>query len=182
VNSALQLQRKFGITNIVSLTQKAPAYPVIEVDNEYARASIALHGAHVMEFQPKGDDPVLWLSRDAVYSEGKAIRGGIPICWPWFGGHPNGGLPAHGFVRNRFWQLVLSEQLDNGSTRLIMSICDDDASRSMWDCRFRVRLTIVVGSELSLSLESVGHESGINGRFRAGGLSEYGVCGNWQRG
>jgi glucose-6-phosphate 1-epimerase len=153
VNSALQLQRKFGITNNVSLTQKAPAYPVIEVDNEYARASIALHGAHVMEFQPKGEDPVLWLSRDAVYSEGKAIRGGIPICWPWFGGHPDGELPAHGFVRNRFWQLESSEQLENGSTRLIMSTSDDDTSRSMWDYRFRLRLTVVVGNELSLALE-----------------------------
>ena len=153
MNNALQLQRKFGITNIVSVTQKTPAYPVIEVDNEYARASIALHGAHVMEFQPRGEDPVLWLSRDAVYSEGKAIRGGIPICWPWFGGHPDGELPAHGFVRNRFWQLESSEQLENGFTRLIMSTSDDDTSRSMWDYRFRLRLTVVVGKELSLALE-----------------------------
>jgi glucose-6-phosphate 1-epimerase len=153
VNNALQLQRKFGIKNIVSIAEKAPAYPVIEVENEYARASIALHGAHVMEFQPRGEGPVLWLSRDAVYSEGKAIRGGIPICWPWFGGHPDGELPAHGFVRNRFWQLESSEQLENGSTRLIMSTCDDDRSRSMWDYRFRLRLTVVVGNELSLALE-----------------------------
>jgi glucose-6-phosphate 1-epimerase len=153
VNSAPQLQREFGITNILSVTQKASGYPVIEIDNEYARASIALHGAHVMEFQRRGEERVLWLSRDAVYSEGKAIRGGIPICWPWFGGHPDGTLPAHGFVRNRFWRLELSEQLDNGSTRVIMSICDDDTSRSMWDYRFRLRLTIVVGNELSLSLE-----------------------------
>jgi D-hexose-6-phosphate mutarotase len=58
VNSALQLQREFGIINIVSVTQRASDYPVIEVDNKYARASIALHGAHVMEFQPKGADPV----------------------------------------------------------------------------------------------------------------------------
>ena len=153
MTSALQLQRQFGITNILSVTQKAPDYPVIEVDNEHAKASIALHGAHVMEFQPKGADPVLWLSRDALYSEGKAIRGGIPICWPWFGGHPDGELPAHGFVRNRFWQLESSEQLDNGATRLVMCISDDDTSRSMWDYRFRLRLTIVVGNELSLSLE-----------------------------
>ena len=153
MNSALQLQRKFGITDIVSVTQKAPDYPVIEIVNEYARASIALHGAHVMEFQPRGEDPVLWLSRDAIYSEGKSIRGGIPICWPWFGGHPDGELPAHGFVRNRFWQLESSEQLENGSTRLIMSTCDDDTSRSMWDYRFRLRLTVVVGKELSLALE-----------------------------
>ena len=153
MNSAQELQRKFGIPNIVSVTQKAPAYPVIEVNNEYARASIALHGAHVIEYQPRGKDPVLWLSNDAVYSEGKAIRGGIPICWPWFGGHPDADLPAHGFVRNRFWQLESSEQLENGSTRVIMTTGDDAISRSMWDYHFRLRLTVVVGNALSLALE-----------------------------
>lgn len=153
MNSALQLQRKFGINNSVSITQKSPGYPVIEVDNEHARASIALHGAHVMTFQPRGQAPVLWLSRDAVYCKGKAIRGGIPICWPWFGEHPDREKPAHGFVRNRFWQLESSEQLDNGCTRLILSIGDDEQSRSMWSYYFRLRLTVVVGNELTLALE-----------------------------
>lgn len=153
MNSALDLQQKFGIPNIVSVTEKAPGYPVIEIDNGYARASIALHGAHVMEFQPKGEEPILWLSRNAIYSEGKAIRGGIPICWPWFGGHPDGRLPAHGFVRNRFWKLDSSEQLANGFTRLVMSTSDDDKSRALWQHHFRLRLSVVVGDALSLTLE-----------------------------
>jgi D-hexose-6-phosphate mutarotase len=106
-----------------------------------------------MAFQPKGEEPVLWLSRDAMYAEGKAIRGGIPLCWPWFGGHPSGKLQAHGFVRNRFWQLESVEQLANGSTRLIMSTSDDAVSRALWDHRFRLSLTVVVGNDLSLALE-----------------------------
>lgn len=153
MNSTLQLQQKFGIKNIISITEKALAYPVLNVGNKYATASIALHGAHVMEFQPKGQEPVLWLSRDAVYGEGKPIRGGIPICWPWFGGHLDRKLPAHGFVRNRFWQLESTDQLENGSTRVIMTTGDDAISRSMWDYHFRLRLTVVVGNALSLALE-----------------------------
>jgi glucose-6-phosphate 1-epimerase len=153
VNNALELQQNFGIANMVTVSEKAPGYPVIEVDNKYAKASIALHGAHVMAFQPKGEEPVLWLSRDAVYAEGKAIRGGIPICWPWFGGHPDGRLQAHGFVRNRFWQMESVEQLDNGFTRLVMSTGDDDISWALWDYPFRLGLTVVVGNELSIVLE-----------------------------
>jgi D-hexose-6-phosphate mutarotase len=153
VNSANELQHKFGIASIVTVSEKAPGFPVIEVENQYAKATIALHGAHVMAFQPTGEQPVLWLSRDAMYVAGKAIRGGIPICWPWFGGHPTGNLQAHGFVRNRFWQLESVVQLANGFTRLIMSTGDDDISRALWDHRFRLSLTVVVGNDLSLALE-----------------------------
>ena len=153
VNDARELQQKFGITNILRVTEKAPGYPVIEIDNLFARASIALHGAHVMQFQPKGEEAVLWLSRDAVFSEGKAIRGGIPICWPWFGGHPGGGLSAHGFVRNRFWNLESCEQLANGFTRITITTSDDDSSHLLWDHHFRLRLSIEVGRDLSLALK-----------------------------
>jgi glucose-6-phosphate 1-epimerase len=64
----------------------------IEVDNEHATAKIALQGAHVMAWQPKSQQhPVLWLSSNARYVQGRSIRGGIPICWPWFGAHPTDG-------------------------------------------------------------------------------------------
>jgi len=85
VNDARELQQKFGITNILRVTEKAPGYPVIEIDNLFARASIALHGAHVMQFQPKGEEAVLWLSRDAVFSEGKAIRAAFRYAGPGSG-------------------------------------------------------------------------------------------------
>lgn len=153
METATELQARFGIADVLTVSEKAPGYPVIHVDNPCAKAAIALHGAHIIEFQPSGEEPVLWLSSDAVFSAGKAIRGGIPICWPWFGGHPEGQLPAHGFVRNRFWQLQSTQQLDNGFTRLIMSTCDDDASRVLWNHRFRLRLVVVVGNTLSVTLE-----------------------------
>ena len=106
-----------------------------------------------MTFQPKGHKPVLWLSRDAIYAEGVPIRGGIPICWPWFGGYPDGALPAHGFARRRFWQLDAIEQISSGATRVVISDRDDENSRSLWDHAFRLELTVLVGRDLSLSLK-----------------------------
>jgi glucose-6-phosphate 1-epimerase len=184
VDSTLQLQRKFGIKNSVSITEKAPAYPVINIINEHATASIALHGAHVMAFQPKGHKPVLWLSDDAIYWEGKAIRGGIPICWPWFGEHPDEKLPAHGFARTRFWQLESTEQLNDGATRVVMSTCDDAISRSMWNYPFRLRLTVIVANALSLTLEmeNLGASSftatgALHSYFSVADVSKVGVLG-----
>jgi glucose-6-phosphate 1-epimerase len=153
VNSASKLQEIFGIAGKVTVTEEAPDYPIIQIDNQFAKASIALHGAQVITFQPKGHDPVLWLSGDAIYAEGVPIRGGIPICWPWFGEHAGGTLPAHGFVRKRFWQLESIEQISSGATRVIMSSCDDVKSRSLWDHAFKLQLTALVGLDLSLSLE-----------------------------
>ena len=153
MNSVSELQDKFGIAGIVTVTQRTPDYPTIQIDNQFAEASIALHGAQVMTFQPKGHKPVLWLSRDAIYAEGVPIRGGIPICWPWFGGYPDGTLPAHGFARRRFWQLDAIEQISSGATRVVISDCDDENSRFLWDHAFRLELTVLVGRDLSLSLK-----------------------------
>ena len=70
--------------SIVSLEELVPGYPVVTVNHPTCRARVALHGAHVMSWCPTGHEEVLYLSPEAVYREGKAIRGGIPICWPWF--------------------------------------------------------------------------------------------------
>ena len=184
MNSVSRLQEKFAIAGKVMVTEKAPGYPIIEIDNQFAKASIALHGAHVMTFQPKGHDPVLWLSGDAIYAEGVPIRGGIPICWPWFGGHPGGTLPAHGFVRKRFWQLESIDQISSCATRVIMNSCDDVASRSLWDHAFKLQLTVLVGPDLSVSLEmtnsgAAAYEltTALHSYFHVGDISMVDICG-----
>lgn len=153
--SAHELQRKFGIPGIVIMSERSPLYTVVHVQNEFATASMALHGAQVLTFQPREHKPVIWLSRDAVYKESKAIRGGIPICWPWFGAHPGGTLPAHGFVRNRFWQLESIDHIPGSYTRVVMTIRDDERTDSIWPHRFELRLEVLVGHELSLSLTMI---------------------------
>lgn len=152
MKTARELQSEFGIDGTVSISEIAPGYPAIQVNNRYATANIALHGAHVMAYQPRGQEEVLWLSRDAIYRPGKAIRGGIPICWPWFGPHQNASLPAHGFVRNCFWRLDEIRELEDHSTRVILSTGDSEQSLSLWPFAFTLRLTIIIGPSLDLSL------------------------------
>ncbi len=72
-----------------------------------AVAHVYLHGGHVLHYQPAGQAPVLWHSRQSWFEAGKPIRGGIPVCWPWFGAHPSDSTqPNHGFVRLAEWQAV----------------------------------------------------------------------------
>ena len=72
----------------VTRVELSPGYPVLEVNHPSARARVALNGGHIMEWTPTGEAPVLYMSPDAEFQAGKPIRGGIPICWPWFGPHP----------------------------------------------------------------------------------------------
>ncbi|MCF7817999.1 MAG: D-hexose-6-phosphate mutarotase [Kiritimatiellales bacterium] len=154
MKSAAELQAQFGIDGVVSISDRTPNYPVIEINNAHAKASIALHGGHVMTFQPHGQDPVLWVSDTAYYQEGKSIRGGIPVCWPWFGKHPsNPDLPAHGFVRYHFWELDAVEHDQNNATCVKLSIRDDEETRKKWPHAFELELTVVVAADLSVSLK-----------------------------
>lgn len=102
----------------VSTVEPAPGYPVLEIDHPTCVALVARHGAHVMEWRPRHTaDPVLYLSPDAVFREGKAIRGGIPLCWPWFGAHPtDASQPSHGFARTAFWTHAATDEDEAGVT------------------------------------------------------------------
>lgn len=101
-----------------------------------ASAEIHHHGAHVLSFVPAGGTDVLWVSKQAVFRDGKAIRGGIPVCWPWFGDHPdNPDLPAHGLARTRTWTLESKSE-----AALTLLLCDSDESRALWPHAFELRL------------------------------------------
>ncbi|ACZ22120.1 aldose 1-epimerase-like enzyme [Sanguibacter keddieii DSM 10542] len=80
---------------------------VLTVANAHGTAEVYLQGAHVTAWTPAGEDPVLWLSSASAFEPGVPVRGGIPICFPWFGardGHPE--APAHGYARRTVWTLV----------------------------------------------------------------------------
>ena len=76
--------------------------PILQIRNDAAEAKIALHGAHVLSYRPAGEREVLWLSEESWAEPGKPIRGGIPVCWPWFGPAQE---PAHGVARINEWAL-----------------------------------------------------------------------------
>ena len=133
-----------------------PGYPILTVDHPLVKARVALHGAHLLEWTPVGH-PVLYLSPDAIYRNGKAVRGGIPICWPWFGPHPTRPeLPAHGLARTRAWELADAEEDADGVT-LRFNLPDDDDTRKLWPEPFALELTMRLGSKLEMSLLMENH-------------------------
>ncbi len=130
------------------------------VDNPLATCELYFHGAHVTAYHPKGFEETLWLSDAAIFTEDKAIRGGIPLCWPWFGPHPSdAALPQHGFARNSFWTLFGTSVNGRGETVLRLGLQDSDATRSLFSREFMLEYVVTVGSTLTLELTTTNRGS-----------------------
>ncbi len=154
------LNQRFAIEGIVSFHERPKGFVVIEVNNAHASATIAMQGAHLMTFQPKGQEPLIWTSPEAKLAEGKSIRGGVPVCWPWFGPHksqPN--FPAHGFARTVPWRLNQVHALTNASTRLEFELIQSPATRAQWPQPCSVRNIITIGKTLKHELITSNHGS-----------------------
>ena len=150
---AAQLHASLAARSSVELNERADDYYSLLVSNSSGAAEICLHGAQVIQYTPVGEKPLLWLSTQAVYEQGKAVRGGVPVCWPWFGSHASDRtLPAHGFVRNRFWQLAQVEEPDKSTTIITLKTSDDASSMAQWPYRFELSLTVTVGAQLTVEL------------------------------
>ncbi|HHJ17521.1 MAG TPA: D-hexose-6-phosphate mutarotase [Gammaproteobacteria bacterium] len=129
-------------------------FPMARIDNGKARALVSVYAGQVLSFQPSNQaHDLLFLSDAAYYRQGKAIKGGIPVCWPWFGPDPEGrGRPAHGFVRNRPWTVRATETLADGDARIILGMADSDETRAIWPHAFDLSLHVTVGDGLRVEL------------------------------
>jgi glucose-6-phosphate 1-epimerase len=126
------------------------------VRGAHASAELFLQGGHLTHWQPHGGAPVLFLSRRAVYAPGQAIRGGVPLVFPWFGPHvTDRSAPMHGFARSRPWRLVTSGPGADAAVVLELALDDDAATRALWPATFRLRYCVTVGETLGLALEVV---------------------------
>lgn len=142
-------------SNTVTLDSSIENYPILQVQNKAARARIALHGAHLFEWTPLGQEAVIYNSPESIYREGKALRGGIPICWPWFNAHPqDSSLPSHGFARNRFWELISITEATN-STSVLLQLKPDEKTKSILDIKFTLTLQIDISEALEVKLKTI---------------------------
>ena len=123
--------------------------PMLVVENPLGRTVIAVQGAHVMSFQPAGQREMLWVSPKTLLQEGTPIRGGIPLCLPWFGQGPD-GKTMHGFARIKEWIVVNTERLNNDATRLVMELGGDAETSALWPHAFAFRLEIEAGKTLKM--------------------------------
>jgi D-hexose-6-phosphate mutarotase len=148
-----ELNQRYAIGNHVQFKEIAEGMIVAEVANQHALANIALQGAHIATFQPRGEEPVIWLSPKAKFAPGKSIRGGVPICWPWFGPHKNDSkLPGHGYARTVPWDVLETKALPDGSTFLRFGLVESDATRAQWPHASTVQLEVTVGKALRVDL------------------------------
>jgi len=128
--------------------------PFVHIHNVHAEALVSVYGAQVLRFRPHdtGSD-LLFVSERATYQAGKAIRGGVPVCWPWFGADPQAqGRPNHGLARTRLWSVANTEALPDGTTRLTLALTDTPDTRAIWPHAFELTLEITIGPALRLSL------------------------------
>lgn len=137
-----------------SVTRNTRDFEALHVCNRFARASLFLHGAQLVAFRPVGEAEVLWTSVRSTYVAGKAIRGGVPICFPWFGAHPTrADLPSHGFARLSRWSLSSAIDLSDGRTQLTLCLEPNEHTLAAWPHQFLATYTITIGPTLELALE-----------------------------
>ncbi|MHB1491458.1 MAG: D-hexose-6-phosphate mutarotase [Cellulomonas sp.] len=142
------------VPDSVRLAPGAGGLPMLRVDGSAGWAEIYLHGAHVTAWAPRGQESVLWLSGLSRFDESTAIRGGIPVCFPWFGplaGRPD--APRHGFARTAGWTFDGADD-DGQDVTVRLTLSDSDATRgSAWPHPFSAVCTVVVGARLTVALE-----------------------------
>jgi glucose-6-phosphate 1-epimerase len=153
MNSA-ELNARFGIADHLRFVDGEGGFIYAEIDNGHASARICTYAGQVLSYRPReaGED-LLFVSDNAYFAPGKAIKGGVPVCWPWFGNDELGqGGPAHGFVRNRQWLVSGSGEDSEGVTRLELTAPSDDETRAIWSREAELKLVVEVGARLQVSL------------------------------
>jgi glucose-6-phosphate 1-epimerase len=148
------LQSQYGNPGSARFEEGPKGLTRVVVETPQAEAQIYLHGAHVTHYQPRGDRPVLFMSQRSRFEPGVAIRGGVPIVFPWFG--PKAGEPAapmHGFARIAEWGVETVSRGADGSVTLVLGLEVGDATHASWPHACSLRYRVVIGEVLDLTLE-----------------------------
>jgi len=147
------LNQNFGIKNQVEFFNLNDTFAAVRITNNSAISEISLYGAHVMSFVPKGQKDILWMSPNCIYQEGTPLRGGIPICLPWFSAHPTDTTkPMHGFVRLNTWNVLETKAIDDNTTCIKLGIKSNENTKKLWNEDFETELLVMVGKKLEVKL------------------------------
>lgn len=147
------LNQRFGKTPGVTIDLGQGDLPRVRVRNSMCTGEVYLHGAHVTAYRPSHQEPVLWMSERAVFAPGKAIRGGVPICFPWFGPKQDDAQqPIHGFARTNDWELVECGEQPTGETSVILRLTPRPEFAAFGYERVETYLAVLFGATLELGL------------------------------
>jgi glucose-6-phosphate 1-epimerase len=152
-----QLEEHYAIPGVLGFRQTPTGLLYAEISTPAAAATVFLHGAHLTHWQPAAEQPVLFLSKKTELAPGKAIRGGVPIIFPWFGpdkkadrvnGKPG---PSHGFARTKQWTLAFAAMAGE-DLHLTFTLGSTEVSRSLGFDRFRAAFELKIGRTLTMRL------------------------------
>lgn len=144
---------EFGRVDSIKLSENIDG---LTIKHQWCTGKISLHGGQVLAWQPKDQQPVFWLSKAACYQPEKAIRGGIPLCWPWFGAHhndPKNHAGNHGFARQQTWQVDTIE-ISAQAVTVVLS-WQGEKMHDFFSIACQLKQTLVFGETFTQSLEMV---------------------------
>jgi glucose-6-phosphate 1-epimerase len=181
-----ELNANYGIADKVKFVEGQGNFSLIKISNEYAEATISVYAGQILSFKPVGQaEDLMFVSSQAYYQPGKAIKGGTPICWPWFGPDPEGkGRASHGFVRDRLWQVRDVVSTQDEATQVTMGLVDSPETRAIWNYSFDFSIVITVSQILTIKLvtRNTGSESfaitqALHTYFKIGDINQVRVLG-----
>jgi len=146
---------RFDIPGVLHFEQGPGELTRAVISTPEADADIYLQGAHVAHWTPRGQRPVLFVSPKSVFAPGKAIRGGVPVIFPWFGPRSDGKPgPSHGFVRTLDWTVENACLRSDGKVEITFVLRPSDVARGFGYGAFHLRYRVSIGAELELELDA----------------------------
>ncbi|MEJ6123100.1 D-hexose-6-phosphate mutarotase [Vibrio sp. 2-Bac 85] len=173
--SHLRLNTTKTLSEQVSLQVDSKGFEFIIINHPKFDAAFTLHGAHLIHFQAKQQAPLIYLSKTALFDDKKAIRGGVPVCWPWFGNTEESlskKLPGHGFARTSKWAVSIIDETSD-AIDLEFTLSANEVTKAIWDHDFTLTLKASLSDhvELSLITQNTGTDT-----FKYGGALHSYLC------
>jgi glucose-6-phosphate 1-epimerase len=180
-----EINAKYSLPGQLEFVKGKGDLPLVRINNPYAKAEISLYGAQVLSFIPTGQKDILWMSPQCVYELGKPMRGGIPVCFPWFGAHSSdSSKPMHGFARLLTWTVIETLALKNQATRLTLGLTSNEETTAIWPFVFSAKMIFEIGERLEVSLccTNTGNEvfsinDALHTYFSIGDIAQIGIFG-----
>jgi glucose-6-phosphate 1-epimerase len=148
-----KLNSQFEIASRLIFKEGKGNLPTIHINNRHASAVICLYGAQLLSYIPKNQQDILWMSEHSLFETGKAIRGGVPVCFPWFGPHATDKTkPQHGFARLQEWNVISTEETADDSVTVILSLHESPFSLELWPYSFKAIAKFIIGHTLEIKL------------------------------
>lgn len=145
---------QFDIEDALRFEHRTGGLTRAVISTKAATGELYLQGAHVTHWAPGGHKPVLFVSPKSLFTPGKAIRGGVPIIFPWFGPRSDGKPgPAHGFARTTEWAVEGAKLSDHGNVEITLTLASNETSRHLGYDAFHLRFHVTIGSSLEMELE-----------------------------